>query len=158
MRVKIKVEALPIHFLVLGGLLVAYTTVDLIISQFNIINAFLFLFGIVLLTSRQMLDINLSEKRYSEYYWVLGMTLSNYSEGYQEMLAVICTTGNYSQEYGKYNRWFISGIMYKGYIELKDQEKLFVGQSKSKQAMMKKITKIGAQLKIPVEDRSTKED
>ena len=158
MLVKIKVEALPLHFIVLGGFLVAYTAVDLMLTHFVILNSVLFLLGIILLTTRQRLDIDLSEKMYSEYYWVLGMKFSNDSAAFQEIKSAVCVTGNYSQEYGKYNRRFISGTMYMGYIELTDQEKLYVGQNKNKQAMLKKITRIADQLKVPVDASAIAKD
>jgi len=158
MIVKIKVEHLPLHFLVLGGLLDLYATFNFITVQSVILNSILLLIGFLLLTSHQRLDINLTKKIYYEYYWLLGMKLSNYSAPYQELTAVLCTVGNYSQQYGKYNRRFISGTMYKGYIGLKDQEPLYVGQNKSKRAMMKKLMKISKQLEVPVEDRTNEEN
>ena len=110
-----------------------------------------------MLTSPHGLTINTDQQKYSEYYWVLGMKLSNYTDQYEEITLIACTSGNYSQQYGKYNRRFISGIMYKGYIELKDQDKLYVGQNKSKQAMLKKLATISKQLKVPVEDLTDEE-
>ena len=158
MRIKIKVEALPLHFLVLGGFLILYSTVNLIIWQDVILSSVLLIVGILLFSSHQSLVINPDKKDYSEFYWVLGMKLNNYTTTYTEITSVECTTGNYSQEYGKYNRRFISGTMYLGHIELKDQDKLFVGQNKSKAALMKKLSKLSAQLKVPIEDRTNKEE
>ena len=43
--------------------------------------------------------------------------------------------------------------MFNGYIELKDQENLYIGQNKSKQSLLNRLEKIGAQLNVPVEDR-----
>ena len=157
MRIKIKVESLPLHFLILGGFLMSYSILNLLAWQYVLLNLVIFVVGILMLTSHQGLSIDTDKKVYNEYYWVLGMKLSNYSEQYQKITSLACTTGNYSQEYGKYNRRFISGTMYKGYIELKDQDHLFIGQNKSKQAMMKKLTKISAQLKVPVEDKIIEE-
>lgn len=111
-----------------------------------------------MLTSHQGLTINTDNKKYSEYYWVLGMKLSNFSEQYEEIISLECTPANYSQQYGKYNRRFISGTMYKGYIDLKDQDKLYVGQNKSKRAMMRKLTRICTKLEVPVNDRTGEEN
>jgi hypothetical protein len=158
MVMKIKVEALPLHFLVLGALLDVYATFHLIIGESVILNAILLLIGTLQLTTHQRLDIDLTKKIYSEFYWLLGIKLNNYTETYQEITALVCSSGSYSQQYGKYNRRFISGTMYKGYIELKDQEPLFVGRSKSKQGMMKKLTKLSAQLKLPVSDKTNDEE
>jgi hypothetical protein len=157
MKIKIKVEALPLHFLILGGFFILYAIYNLLIWQAVILNSVLLIIGILMLTSHQSLLINTENKAYSEYYWVLGIKINNYSEQYEEITSLECSESNYSQQYGKYNRRFISGTMYKGYIELKDQEKLFVGQNKSKGAMLKRLTKISGQLKVNVVDRTNEE-
>jgi hypothetical protein len=158
MRIKIKVEALPLHFVVLGGLLVLYSIFNILIRESLILNSVLLLVGIVLITTQQMLEINTDKKSFSEYYWLLGLKLSNYTESYSEIIYVECTTANYSQEYGKYNRRFISGTMFKGHIELKDQDNIYVGQNKSKSSLLRKLTKISTQLRVPVEDKSNIKD
>ena len=157
MNIKIKVEALPLHFLILGGFLILYAIFNLSTGQYVILSSVILVVGALMLTSHQGLTINTDQQKYSEYYWVLGMKLSNYTDQYEEITLIACTSGNYSQQYGKYNRRFISGIMYKGYIELKDQDKLYVGQNKSKQAMLKKLATISKQLKVPVEDLTDEE-
>ena len=154
MKIKIAVERLPLHFLILAGFLVLYAVFHLITWQSVILNSVLFVVGAIMLTTHQALLINTDRKEYSEYYWILGIKLNSFTERYQEITSVHCTAGNYSQQYGKYNRRFISGTIYKGHIELSNQDSLFVGQNKSKSAMIKKLTKISAKLKVPVEDRT----
>lgn len=155
MKIKIKVEALPLHFLILGGFLILYSITDLWISGIAVLNSILLIIGILMLTSQQRLVIDLNNKKYSEFYWVLGMRLKNYTEQYKEISSAICDSGTYSQEYGKYNRRYISGIMYKGYIQLVGGDNLFVGQNKNKLAMMRKLKKISGQMRIPLEDHSS---
>ena len=154
MPIKIKVETLPLHFLILGGFLILYALFNLVAGYYIILHSIILILGILLLTSHQGLSIKTDERIYSEYYWVFGMKLSNYSEPYKEIISLACTTGRYSQEYGKYNRRFISGTMFLGYIELKDQEPIFIGQNKSKSALMNKLRNISHQLKVPVEDKT----
>lgn len=158
MNIKIKVEALPLHFLILGVFLILYAILNLATGQYVILSSVILVAGALMLTSHQGLTINPEQQKYSEYYMVLGMKLNNFSEHYKELTSVELTRSNYSQEYGKYNRRFISGIMYKGYIELKDLDKLYVGQNKSKQAMSKKLAKISAKLDVPVHDRTSEEN
>lgn len=158
MKIKIKVEYLPLHFLILAGFLVLYAVFHLISWQSVILNSVLFVVGTLMLTTHQALLINPDNKEYSEYYWMLGIKLNNFTEQYQEITSVLCSVGNYSQQYGKYNRRFISGIMYKGYIELKDQDKLFLGQNKNKHVLMKKLAKISKKLEVAVEDHTNKEN
>jgi hypothetical protein len=158
MNIKIKVEALPLHFIILGGFLILYGIFNLAAGQYMILNSVLFVVGTLMLTTHQALLINTDKKEYSEYYWMLGIKLNKFTERYQEIISLRCTTANYSQQYGKYNRRFISGILYKGYIELRDQDKLFVGQNKSKQAMMKKLRRLSAKLEVTVEDQTNEEN
>jgi len=158
MPIKIKVEALPLHFLVLGGFLVLFTMFNFIVQGGYLLNSALLLVGLLLITSQQKLEINTTKKTYSEYYWVLGLKLNNYTESYAEIISVECSAANYSQEYGKYNRWFISGTMFRGHIELKGQDHIYVGQDKSKTGLLKKLTKISTQLRVPLEDRTNVED
>lgn len=154
MKIKITVERLPLHFLILAGFLVLYAVFHLITWQSVILNSVLFVVGVIMLSTHQALLINTERKEYSEYYWVLGFKLKSFTESYQEITSVQCTAGNYSQQYGKYNRRFISGTIYKGHIELSNQDNLFVGQNKSKRVMIKKLTEISVKLKVSVEDRT----
>lgn len=154
---KIKVEALPLHFLLLGGFLILYGALNLMAWQALVLNSILLITGILLLTSHQALSINSDKMEYSEFYWVLGLKLNNYTESYSEIISLTCTTGMYSQQYGKYNRRFIQGTMFKGFIELSNQEKLFIGQNKSKKALMLKLNKISAKLELPIQDHVEQE-
>jgi len=153
MHIKIKVESFPLHFIVLGGILLVYSIFDLIAGQSYILDTILVILGVLLITSHQRVVIDLKNKKYSEFYWVLGLKMSNYEQSYQQITSLVCATGKYSQQYGKYNRRFISGTMYSGYIELKDQENIFIGQHKSKASLMKKLAKIGSQLNITIEEK-----
>ena len=157
MHIKIKVEALPLHFIVLGAFLILYSGFNLIILEGVIFNLILLLLGAVLVTTQQRLEINTDKKLYSGYYWLLGLKLNNYTESYTEIISVECATANYSQEYGKYNRRFISGTMFKGHIELKEQDNLFVGENKNKATLLKKLTKLSTQLQVPLEDKTNEE-
>jgi len=152
MIIKIKVEALPLHFLILGGFLIVYALLNLLAAQAIILNSILLLIGTLLLTSHQALLVNTTKKVYSEFYWVLGMKLSNYTEAYTDIISLTCVTGNYSQQYGKYVRRFIQGTMFKGFIELSNQENLFVGQNKSKKTLILKLNKISVDLGVPVKE------
>ena len=157
MKIKIKVEALPFHYLFLGGILILYAIFNLIILEGVILNSVLLIVGILLVSSQQRLVINTDKKEYSEFYWVLGMKLNNYTAPYTKITSVTCASGNYREEYGKVQRIHVSGMMYKGYISLEDQEKLFVGQNKSKGALMQKLATISDQLKVPIEDFTNEE-
>lgn len=153
MEVKIKVESLPLHFVLLGAVLVIFALFDWFASQSYILDIILFVLGVLLVTSHQRLTVDLKNKKYSEFYWVLGLKVNNFENSYQEINSVFCESGKYSQEYGKYNRRFISGTIYNGYIELKDQENLYIGNNKRRPSLLNKLEKIGGQLKVSVEDR-----
>ena len=153
MNIKIKVESLPLHFVLLGAAMIIFAMFDWLASQSYIFDVVLLILGVLLLTSHQRLVIDIKGKKYFEFYWVVGLKMSNSENSFQEITSVFCESGKYSQEYGKYNRRFISGTMFNGYIELKDQENLYIGQNKSKQSLLNRLEKIGAQLNVPVEDR-----
>ena len=153
MKIKTKVESLPLHFVLLGAAMIIFAMFDWLASQSYIFDIVLLILGILLLTSHQRLVIDMNSKKYFEFYWVLELKMSNSENSFQEITSVFCDSGKYSQEYGKYNRWFISGTMYNGYIELKDQDNLYIGQNKNKQSLINRLGKIGAQLNVAVEDR-----
>ena len=153
MKIKIKVESLPLHFVLLGAAMVIFAMFDWLASQSYIFDVILFILGVLLLTSHQRLVVDMKSKKYFEFYWVLGLKMSNSENSFQEITSVFCDSGKYSQEYGKYNRWFISGTIYNGYIELKDQDNLYIGQNKNKQSLLNRLEKIGTQLNVAVEDR-----
>ena len=112
------------------------------------------LLGVLLTTSHQRIAIDLEQKKYAEFYWVLGLKMNNYEENYQEITSLVCSTGKYSQQYGKYNRRFITGTMYQGFIELKEQENIFIGQNKSKQSLMNRLEKIAGQINVAIKDKT----
>jgi hypothetical protein len=153
MKIKIRVESLPLHFVLLGVAMVIFAMFDWLSSQSYIFDIVLLILGVLLTTSHQKLVIDKEGKKYNEFYWVLGLKVKKYEESFQEITSVFCESGKYSQQYGKYNRRFINGTMYNGYIELKDQENLYIGQNKRKQSLLNRLEKIGAQLNVAVEDR-----
>jgi hypothetical protein len=153
-KIKIIVERLPLHFIVLGILLISFSIFDSLSTQSYILDAILLVLGVLLLTSKQVLEIDTKNKQYSEYYWVLGLKMNNSSKSFKEIISIFSTSVNYSQQYGKYNRRYISGKLFKGFIELKSQDNLFIGQNKKKEALLKKITILSKDLQIPVEDRT----
>jgi hypothetical protein len=153
MKIKIRVESLPLHFVLLGVAMIIFAMFDWLSSLSYIFDTVLLIFGVLLTTSHQKLVIDKKAKNYNEFYWVLGLKVKNNQESFHEITSVFCESGKYSQQYGKYNRRFISGTMYNGYIELKDQENLYIGQNKRKQSLLNRLEKIGAQLNVAVEDR-----
>ncbi|MEN8248420.1 MAG: hypothetical protein ABFS32_05775 [Bacteroidota bacterium] len=152
MSIKINVENLPLSLRLLGIALFLLGMLDLYVSESYMLDIALLLIGLTLATTHQRLDINLNTKQYQSYYWILGLKFQNEKFEYQEINSIMCVQGKYNQEYGFYPRMKIKGTMFRGYIKLTDQESLFVGQNKKKEALMKKLEKLGQQMNITVED------
>ena len=154
MKVRINVEMLPLHFVILGVFLVLFNSFELYAMGFSWFSAILLFIGIIMSTTQQQVLINTGSKKFEQFYWVLGMKLSNYSVEYSEIVDVYYVDAKYSQQYGKYNRWFISGVLYKGFIKLRDHDNIYIGKSKSIAGISRRLNKIAKKLNVEVIDRT----
>lgn len=151
--VRINIENLPLTFRFLGLVMLVYGGLDLYIAQKYLLDIILLVVGLILVFTHQRLDINLKKKVYQSYYWILGLKMQNETVPFDGVSSVICSQGSYSAAYGKVQRIHIKGIMYKGYIQLTDDdEPLFAGQNRNKNSLLRKMTKISDQLQVPLED------
>ena len=126
----------------------------LCVKRKDVVALGLILFGLTFATTHQRLDINTGIRQYQSYYWILGLKFQNEKFDYPGISSLVCSQGNYSQAYGKYQRIHISGIMYRGYIIIPEKEPLFIGQHKNKSNLMRKLEKIAQQLNVYVEDQT----
>ena len=104
-----------------------------------------------MLTSWQEIIIDTKSQSIHEFNRVCGFRLKENSNIYTTISSIHCKEANYSQEYGKYNRWFLSGTLFRGYLELDGQENLYLGENKIKKQMMKKLEKLANKLGVPVQ-------
>jgi hypothetical protein len=152
MKIKITVEWLPIHILVGGFIFTIYGLGGVFLGSYKWAYALVFILGLIMLTSRHMVVINQDNKTYSDFYWVLGMKVQNYSTGFEQIKSLTITAGQYSQQYGMYVRRHISGTIYKMYLDFANQESLYIGQSKSDSSIRKKAANIANSLNLQVRD------
>lgn len=154
MKKRITVERLPIHVLSFGVLLIVLGLFGILASNNLYINILFLIVGALMVGSRQMVVIDTRKKTYSEFYSILGMHLKNTTEEYEVLGPIILMAGEYTQEYGKYNRRFIRGTMYKAYLVISEDDSVFIGQGKNYNRMSKKVNRLAGEMAIEVDDRS----
>ena len=151
-NVKITVERMPVHILVAGFIFTIYGLSEMFLSDLKWVYALVFVLGLIMLTSRQMVNIDHVNKTYSEYKWVLGFKFENYTASFEHISSLSIKGGNYSQQYGMYVRRFISGVIYKMYLDLPGDDPLFLGQSKSLKKIRDRAEKLAKRLSTQVRD------
>lgn len=154
MKVRITVELMPIHILVGGIIFTIYGLGGIFIGELKWVYALVFLLGLVMCTSRHLVIIDTEQKQYSDFYWVLGLKVQNYTANYESIQSLMLTAGNYTQQYGMYVRRFISGTIFKMYLDLPNDEPIYIGQGKSHKKIVKRAEKVAGDLGISVRDIS----
>ena len=152
MKTKITVEWMPIHILVGGAIFTIYGLGGTILGDYKWAYALVFLLGLVMFTSRHLVVIDRDKSTYNDFYWVLGFKVQNYTATIKEIQSLTITAGNYTQQYGMYVRRYISGTIYKIYLDLADDEPLYLGQSKSLKKLRVRAEEIARELKTQVRD------
>ncbi len=112
MKTKITVEWMPIHILVGGIIFTIYGLGGVFIGAYKWAYTLVFILGLVMLTSRHLVVLNTDKHSYSDFYWVLGLKVQNYTAPYKEISSLSITAGNYTQQYGMYVRRHISGVVH----------------------------------------------
>jgi len=57
----------------------------------------LILFGVIVLTTKYVTEIDMGNKRYYDYLAFLGMKLNNETQRFEQLIKIVITKGNYSQ-------------------------------------------------------------
>ena len=152
MKIKITVEWMPIHILVGGFIFTVYGLGGVFLGGYKWAYALVFILGIVMVSSRHMVVIDKANNTYSDFYWVLGMKVQNYTASFSQLLSLTVTSGIYTQQYGMYVRRHISGTIYKMYIDLPDDEPIYIGQDKSLSKIRQRAEKLAQDLDLEVRD------
>ena len=153
MKIKITVEYMPVHILVGGIILSIYGLGGVFIGEYKWAYALVFILGLLMLTSRHMVIVNTANKFYSDFYWVLGIKVQNYTATWNKIQFITLTSGQYSQQYGMYVRRFISGTIYKMYLVLDENGPVYIGQSKSDSKIRSRAKKIADELGVDINDK-----
>jgi len=156
MKLNFTIEWMPVHILVGGILLTLYGLGGVFLGEYKIVYGLVFLLGLTMSTSRHMVTIDSQKKVYSDFYWIVGFKAQNDTSSYTQLLSLTITEGVYTQEYGMYVRRYISGTIYKIYLDIAEDEPLYVGQSKSLKKIKKRGQRIADQLGIELRDLSEK--
>jgi hypothetical protein len=152
MKIRITVEWMPIHILVGGAIFSIYGLGGVVFGDYKWAYALVLLLGVVMFTSRHLVVIDRQNKQYSDFYWVLGMKVQNYTASFEKLLSLTITSGTYTQQYGMYVRRHISGTIYKMYLDLADDEPIYIGQSKSMSKIRSRADKLSSSLGIALRD------
>lgn len=158
MKIKITVEWMPIHVLVGGVIFAVYGFLAMFMENQIWIYALVFLLGVVMVTSRHLVVVDPAKKQYSDFYWVLGFKVQNYTASYENILCIILNSGPYTQKYGMYVRRYISGTIYKIYLDLDNGETVYLGQHKDNQQASAKAEKLAGLFNVKVRDLRKNKD
>lgn len=141
---------LPLFFTVLGlGLIV--------IGILNVLDRFVlasgsFIMASVFITTQYRLEINLKEKYYREYVWLLGLKFGDRVK-YETMQYFYITKSKKSLIYGQtYKNHYVTGQHFNGYLKFSEDNKILIGDNSSKDWVLKRIKKFNAKLGLEIKD------
>jgi hypothetical protein len=151
MDVRVK-NYLPLFFIVLGvGLMIGglYS-----VREKTLLFIGLFFIGLILSTTQYRLEINFDKKYYREYVWTLGLKWGEKIR-FNQIQYLYLTKVKKSQVYGQtYKNHYVTGAHFNGYIKFSDNEKILIGDSSSKDWVLKRLKKINSRLRVEVKDYS----
>jgi hypothetical protein len=109
------------------------------------------LLGILFTITHYWIEINLNKQILHDYLWILGFRKGERLET-SEIDYLYLTKSKFSREYGFFPRAYEYGYLFNGYIKLKNDDKLMVGYSKRKDAILKKLKRISSVLHLEIKD------
>jgi len=157
MKLKFQAEFLPIPIIILGAALLLYGILGLFTNQQYLVNFLVLAIGLLFVSTHQGLTVDTKNNEVSDYYWVFGLKLNNYKQSYDRLEAIVLSQKNFTQGYGFVPRLHASGILYQGYLKIKDRDPVYLGQSKNKKSLHKKLASIANKLGISIKDMTTEE-
>lgn len=129
---------------------IAFIFISLVISlMYPLLAIFLILLGILILSTHYRLAVDLEQKTYREYLWILGMKQGEVTpfEDLQEIRVRLITQ---KITYGVVSRVNGRKQVYTADLILDNQENLYLGEHSNEQKLMKKLDKVKEQLSIPI--------
>lgn len=145
---------MPIHILVGGVIFTIYGLGGLVLGDYKWAYALVFILGLVMFTSRHLVIIDQEKKTYSDFYWVLGLKVQDYKAGFKEFTSLTITSGHYTQQYGMYVRRYLSGTIFKMYLDIPGDEPLYLGQGKDLKKVRRRATKLAGALAVELSDKT----
>lgn len=114
----------------------------------------LMLLGVILITTQYRMEINMTQKYYREYVWFLGIK-TGAKIPFEEIHYFYITRSKKTKVYGQtYKNHYVTGACYNGYTKFSENEKIFIGDSDSKDSILERIAKINTVLKLDIMDYS----
>ncbi len=151
MDFKIK-NYLPLFFfvsgigIIIGGLYIVLETPFLSLG--------LILSGLVFTTTQYRLEINLKEKYFREYVWTLGFKWGEKMK-YNKIQYFYITKSKKTQTYGQtYKNHYVTAGHFNGYLKIDNEEKIMIGDSSTKEWIVKRIEKLNKNLQLEIKDYS----
>ena len=136
-RIDIMTDHLfPFHFIALGAALMA-----LVVIVNPLLSVGLFIIGLLFTSTHYRLMLDTKTKKYKEYLFILGYKRGK-EQPFQDIEYIFINKNRSESEYGFANRMYVSGSLYMGYIKLSNGEKLFIGEHKRENKLLKKASKI----------------
>lgn len=108
--------------------------------------------GLALLTARNGLLLDLAEKTYREYLWILGIRLGK-AESFSRIEYVFLKENKVSQNMtARLASTTVRSEVFDGFIRFSETDKVHVFRGKTKEAVMKKLTDLSARLNVDILD------
>jgi hypothetical protein len=148
---NIKVDNyLPIQFTVLGVGLCIFGVLYLFSNLFVGLGSVLV--GVVFSTTHYRLEVSRNKKFYHEYVWFLGLKVGPKIK-FSSIEYWYITKSKQTQEYGpQYTRWSSTSTRYNGYLKFSEKEKIYIGDSRGKDLLLKKIKALNRDFGLEVMD------
>ncbi len=127
----------PFHFIALGFAL----TPLIVIPIAPILSIILLPIALMLTTTHYRLKIDTNRKIYKEYLWILGFKKGK-EIPYDSIDFIYINELNITSEYGYVARVHATAPIFRGYIKMSDDEKLFITEHRREPKVLKKLTKI----------------
>ncbi len=137
----------PFHFIALGAGLIIVAVLIMLNNPW--LAGPLFILGILLTSTHYRLALNMREKKYKEYYWILGFKKGE-KLPYEQLEFIYINEVQMASGYGYVTRINISSNYYKGYIKLLNEEPIFIGESKHEKKIMQKAQRLADTLNLEI--------
>lgn len=140
-------HAFPFHFIALGAGLIITAMLVMLNNQWLAVP--LFILGILLTSTHYRLAIDKKNKTYKEYLWILGFKKGD-ELPFEGLDLIYINQVEMASGYGFVTRINISSTYYKVYIELLNDESIFIGESKHEEKVIQKAQRLAHALKLEI--------
>jgi len=138
----------PFHFIALGVGLFLFGIITFFMN--TVVAIILILTGFLFTSTHYRVKIDLKQKRFKEYLWIMGFQQGQ-SMPYERMDSLYVNDVKYGRAYGFVTRINASGRIYKAYLNFTDHdEPVFIGEHKKLEKLKRKLDRIAKVIDLPV--------